>query len=320
MSKNLFIIASLLLISGCQTTTKNADQWVQGKTNKDKIAVVGKIAGRMEEIRVSQGDHVRRGDTLAVLDIPEIDAKSKQAEGALRSAQAQYAMAQKGATENQMRQLEAKRQALQEQLNFAQKSLQRTEAMVQDSLIPQQQYDEVFAKYQGALAQLHAVQAEIADVSHGVRREQQLMAQGQQDRAQGALLEVRTAEKERYILAPQDMTIDNVTLKIGELALPGYTLFTGVLESATTFRFTIAESELRKYPLHSNITVYVPYLENRAVAGQVQHIKQIGAYANIATAYPDYKMQDALFELTIKPENSQDAQSILENTTVLIKK
>src|SRR5690606_24502074 len=90
---------------------------------------------------------------------------------------------------------------------------------------PQQQYDEVFAKYQGAQAQLIAVDAEIADVKNGVRLEQQTMALGQQDRALGALQEVAVAEKERYIIAPQDMKIDAVTLKLGELALPGYTLF-----------------------------------------------------------------------------------------------
>jgi hypothetical protein len=88
-------------------------------------------------------------------------------------------------------------------------------AMVKDSLVPQQQYDEVFAKYQGAKSQMIAVDAEIADVKNGVRIEQQTMALGQKDRAQGALEEVQVAEKERYIIAPQDMKIESITLKLG---------------------------------------------------------------------------------------------------------
>src|SRR5690554_8128678 len=106
-------------------------------------------------------------------------------------------MAATGATQNQLKQLNAKKSALKEQYEFAKKSLSRMDALVKDSLIPQQQYDEVFAKYQGAQAQLLAVDAEIADVQNGVRVEQQMMALGQQDRASGALQEVSIAEKEQ---------------------------------------------------------------------------------------------------------------------------
>ncbi len=319
MKKIIIATLSSLVLIGCKNETNTKD-FIQGKTEKEKIAVVGKIPGRIMEIKVTQGDFVKKGDTLAILDIPEVDAKKSQAEGAVRSASAQYQMAQTGATANQLKQLNAKKTALEEQYAFAKKSLARVEAMVKDSLIPQQQYDEVFAKYQGALAQLNAVNAEIADVQNGVRMEQQLMALGQQDRAMGALQEVQTAEKERFIIAPQDMTVENITLKLGELALPGYTLFTGVLENSTSFRFTVPESELNKYQKGAEIEVTVPYKENLKLQGKIQNIKQIGAYANIATAYPDYDMQDPLFEVVIIPADEAQAKDILENTTVTIKK
>ncbi len=192
--------------------------------------------------------------------------------------------------------------------------------MVKDSLIPQQQYDEVFAKYQGAQAQLTAVNAEIADVQNGVRMEQQVMALGQQDRAKGALMEVTTAEKERYIIAPQDMTIETITLKAGELALPGYTLFNGTLDNSTYFRFTVPESQLKNYNKGVAIEVTVPYKDNMKLTGIVKNIKQIGAYANIATAYPDYDLQDPLYELIINPKDQSIARDILNKTTVTLKK
>jgi HlyD family secretion protein len=50
------------------------------------------------------------------------------------------------------------------------------------------------------------------------------MARGQKERAIGALQEAETADQERYIVAPQDMSIETITLNLGELAL-GYTLF-----------------------------------------------------------------------------------------------
>lgn len=318
MRKLVIVFVSVLLLAGCNNQSDVA-KLIQGKVEREEIAIVGKIAGRINEILVHQGDLVKRGDTLAILDIPELAAKKAQASGAVKSAQAQYDMSVKGATENQLKQLNAKRSALNEQYKFAQKSLKRLEGMLSDSLIPQQQYDDVFAKYQGAQAQLIAVDAEIADVKNGVRSEQQTMALGQQNRALGALDEVQVAENERFILAPQDMQIESITLKLGELALPGYTLFKGTLQQTTYFRFTIPESQLKNYEKGKTVTVKVPYKDTE-VNATIQHVKQIGAYANIASAYPDYDMQDPLYELIIQPKDAHQADSLLSKSTVTLNK
>lgn len=318
MKKIVFLTGVLVSLTACKKEAEMRNV-IQGKVEREEIAVVGKITGRIDKILVQEGDFVKKGDTLAILNIPEVDAKKAQAQGAVKSAEAQYDMSVNGATRNQLQQLNAKKAALTEQYNLAKKSLERLSVMVKDSLIPQQQYDEVYAKYQGAQAQLVAVEAEIADVKNGVRIEQQIMAKGQQDRALGALEEVRVAEKERYILAPQDMHVDLITLKLGELALPGYTLFKGTLKETTFFRFTVPESELKNYPKGSQINVHIPYL-NKEIKGEIQNIKPIGAYANIATAYPDYDAQDPLYELTVRPVNQSEADEILSKTTVILKK
>lgn len=316
--KKLLVFIGICTMASCSNKSEVAKS-IQGKIERDEIAVVGKLAGRIDKILVNEGDFVKKGDTLAILDIPEVDAKKAQAQGAVKSAEAQYEMSVHGATSNQLKQLNAKKAALNEQYQFAKKSLNRLEAMVKDSLVPQQQYDEVFAKYQGAQAQLIAVDAEIADVKNGVRLEQQIMALGQKDRALGALQEVAVAEKERYIIAPQDMKIDAVTLKLGELALPGYTLFKGSLPETTYFRFTVPESSISAYEIGTAVSVHVPY-KKVDIAGTIQNVKQIGAYANIATAYPDYDIQDPLYEVTVRPTQMQDAKDLLAKSTVTIKK
>jgi len=306
---------SLTLIS----CSKKMMEDVQGKVEREEIAVVGKIAGRINQILVEEGDFVKKGDTLAILDIPEVAAKKVQVQGAVKSATAQYEMSVRGATANQLKELNAKKAALTEQYQFAKKSLDRLALMVKDSLIPQQQYDEVYAKFQGAQAQLIAVEAEIADVKNGARIEQQMMALGQQDRALGALEEVAVAEKERYILAPQDMKIETITLKLGELALPGYTLFKGSLAQSTYFRFTVPESQLEDFAKGKVVTVEIPY-KKMSLSGIIQNVKQIGAYANISSAYPDYDLQDPLFEIIVKPNDLEKSKELLSKSTVLLKR
>lgn len=312
MKKIIPLFAIAALVSSCK---KEAFQEVQGKIERDQIAVVSKLPGRILEIYVHEGNQVKKGDTLALLDIPEVEAKKEQAAGAVKSAKAQYDMATKGATSNQLKQLEAKRKALSEQFQFAKKSLQRLDIMVKDSLVPQQTYDEVFAKYQGAQSQLIAVEAEIADVKNGVRIEQQHMALGQQDRAMGALLETEIAENERYILAPQDMSIETITLQKGELALPGYTLFNGYLAESIYFRFTLPEGQLNKVSKGQEITVKIPY-KNTSLTGIITQVKELGAYAKIATAYPDYEIEQSLFEIKVQPKNPEEAKDLFTKVTV----
>lgn len=310
----LLLFISSLAVLACKKSDHNI---IQGKIEREELAVVSKVPGRIQKILIENGDFVKAGDTLAILDIPEIDAKKSQAEGALKSASAQYEMSLHGATSNQLAQLNAKKAALTEQYEFAKKSLDRMGKMVKDSLIPQQQYDEVYAKYQGAKAQISAVEAEIADVKNGVRIEQQAMALGQKDRAAGALEEANVAEKERYIIAPQDMTIESITLKMGELALPGYTLFKGSLAESISFRFTLPETRLNQLKKGQELQIQIPY-QNKTVAAVVKNIKQIGSYGNIATAYPDYEMQDALYEIILHPKNPKACEDVITKATVTL--
>lgn len=314
MKKIYLLLVVVISAVGCG---KPKTEVIQGKIEREQIGIVSKIPGKIIEIRIQEGDFVRKGDTLAILDIPEVDAKKSQAEGAVQSAKAQYEMTLKGATDNQLKQLEAKQKALKEQYELAQKSIDRLSNMLKDSLVSQQMYDEAFAKYQGAQSQYLAVQAEISDVKYGARIEQQKMALGQQERALGALQEVSVADSERYIIAPQDMTVESITLKAGELALPGYTLISGTISESTYFRFTIPESQLSKVQKGQEVMVNVVYNKSQ-VKGKITSVKALGAYANIATAYPDYEIQESLFEIKISPIDVEQAKDLFTKTTVTL--
>lgn len=314
MKKIYLLLVVVISAVGCG---KPKTEVIQGKIEREQIGIVSKIPGKIIEIRIQEGDFVRKGDTLAILDIPEVDAKKSQAEGAVQSAKAQYDMTLKGATDNQLKQLEAKQKALKEQYELAQKSINRLSNMLKDSLVSQQMYDEAFAKYQGAQSQYLAVQAEISDVKYGARIEQQKMALGQQERALGALQEVSVADSERYIIAPQDMTVESITLKAGELALPGYTLISGTISESTYFRFTIPESQLSKVQKGQEVTVNIVYNKSQ-VKGKITSVKALGAYANIATAYPDYEIQESLFEIKISPIDISQAKDLFTKTTVTL--
>ena len=59
--------------------------------------VSSKVPGRILELRVKEGDYVRKGDTLAILDAPDVQAKLAQARSAEDAAAAMDEMARSGA-------------------------------------------------------------------------------------------------------------------------------------------------------------------------------------------------------------------------------
>ena len=315
--KNLtYTLALALMIQSC--SSNKTEKKIEGKIEREQIAVTTKIPGKIQKILVEEGQLVNKGDTLFILELPEVDAKAAQAQGALESAQAQYDMALKGATDGQMKQLQAKVEGLKEQYEFAQKSLDRMRNLLQDSLVSQQKYDEVYAKYQGAKNQYLAAQAEIGDVMHGARIEQQKMALGQKERALGAVSEVNVASKERYIIAPQNMSIETINLKVGELALAGYSLASGYITDGTYFRVTIPESKVKDFQKGAVKILTIPYLENKEIQARVETIKTLNSYANISTAYPDFEQQEAMFEVRMRPNDNEVRKDLLTKATFVV--
>ncbi|MBQ9667638.1 MAG: biotin/lipoyl-binding protein, partial [Prevotella sp.] len=70
---------------------------VQGEMEVEEYRVSGKVPGRILELRVKEGDMVKKGDTLAIIESPEVEAKMVQARSAVDAASAMEQMAQNGA-------------------------------------------------------------------------------------------------------------------------------------------------------------------------------------------------------------------------------
>ena len=75
---------------------------MQGQVEVSEYRVSSKVPGRILEIRVKEGDFVKAGDTLAIIDAPEVRAKMQQAQGAEAGASAMELMAKNGARKEQI--------------------------------------------------------------------------------------------------------------------------------------------------------------------------------------------------------------------------
>lgn len=313
----LYIVSSLVVLTSC---SKQAEAPVVGKVKKDVISFTPKVTGRVLAIYVQEGDVVQPGDTLAMLDVPEVDAKRAQVDGVIKAATAQDEMAKNGATSYQRAQLKAKLLAMQEQYEYAEKSYNRSKEMYDSGYLSAQQFDEIKAKYNGAKAQLDATQAQWNEVASGIRIETKTAAEGQKEQALGVLQEVKIAYSEKYVIATNVMQIETITLHEGELATAGFAIFNGYIPNSTYFRMTIGEKKINEFPKGKVVTLEVGY-NGRTIQAKVQNIKQMARYADITSPYPNLEIDEAFYELKLIPTNdSGDLSELLVNASVILKK
>lgn len=314
--RNLFIGGiAILILSSCRNESITS---FRGKVKFETISVSSKLAGRVSKIYVEEGQTVKKGDTLALLDIPEVNAKIIQANGAVTAAKGQLNMAFNGATVEQLNQIDGQIDAGKAQLNFAQESYNRLQAMYKDSLVSLQQIDEVKMKRDMAQAQVAALEAKRNEVSKSARTEQIDQAKGQLTRAIGAQEEVLTAANEKFVIAPADMSIETISLEEGELLTPGYALFNGYKKDSVYFRFTIPESKVYDFEVGEPLTLINPFTKAE-IDTKIVVIKQLAQYADITSTAPLYKLSESIYELKAIPDSDISKQKFYINATILIK-
>ncbi len=314
MKYTLYIISVIaLLLSGCNHPQETI---FEGRVKRETISVAPKYAGRIEHLGVQEGDIVQLGDTLAILNIPEVEAKKQQAEGAVHAATWQYQMAVHGATPEQKNQVSAMFNAAKEQFEFAEKSLERVRNMYNDSLVAPQAYDEALTKYLMAQSQYEGALAKREEVMGGLRDEQVQMALGQKQQAEGALKEAKVVFSERFLIAPKEITIETISLHEGELALPGYNIFVGYDAQSTWFRFTVNEAHIAKFKQGKTYEITLPFESNRVIKATLVSVNELAKYGNRSSSYPNYEPGQAVYELKLQPLNPDEASHLFTNYTV----
>ena len=196
--------------------------------------LASQMAGSIVEIRVHEGDRVRRGQVLAVVD----------------DAQPRAALDQAAAAENAAGQELA---ASDSDLALAQSTLQRYQNLYDKKSVSPQEFDEVKARYQAAVAHRDRTQAG-------------------QAQAKAALAQAHTSFSYTRIVAPFDGVITEKKADPGTLASPGIPIF--VIEGMGHYRLeaTVNENDLRFVRMGQQVPVVVDALQNPELKGKVTQI------------------------------------------------
>ena len=185
----LVVVIGIVALIGYLTLGKSPE-YIQGQAEADEYRVSSKVPGRILELRVKEGQRIHRGDTLALLEAPDVMAKLEQAEAVQAAAQAQHQKAEHGTRAEQLQAAFELWQKAKAGLEIAEKSYNRVNRLFEEGVMSAQKRDEAFANYQAMAATEKAAHAQYDMARNGAQREDKEMAAALVNQAKGAVADV----------------------------------------------------------------------------------------------------------------------------------
>ncbi len=273
---------------------------IQGEVEVSEYRVSSKVPGRILELRVQEGDYVKVGDTLAILDAPDIEAKRYQAVSAEDAASALSEMADKGARREQVRGAFEVWQQAKAGLEIAEKSYGRVQRLFDEGVMSGQKRDEAYANYKAMEAQAKAAKSQYDMAVAGARREEREAAAAQVRRAKGAVSEVDSYVKETVQVAQTEGEVSDVYPKVGELVGSGSPIMSIAVMNDQWGTFNVREDQLQGLKIGDTFTAYCPAF-GKDIRMKVYYIKDEGSYAVWKATKSNGQYDLKTFEVKARP-------------------
>ena len=275
-------------------------EYIQGQVEVAEYRVSSKVPGRILEIRVKEGDYVKAGDTLAILDAPEVRAKMQQAQSAEDGAAALELMAKNGARKEQVQAAYQLLQQAKAGKEIAEKSYNRVQRLFDEGVMSAQKRDEALANFKALEAQEKAAQSQYDMAMNGARQEEKLAAMSQVNRAKGAVAEVNSYLGETVQIAQMDGEVSSIYPKVGELVGTGSPIMTISMMNDLWGTFNVREDQLNGLQVGAEMTAFVPAF-NKELKLKVYHIKDQGSYAVWKATKTNGQYDLKTFEVKARP-------------------
>lgn len=271
----LAVIAVVILVG---LSLPEREEYIQGEVETTDYRVSCKVPSRVLRIRVVEGDRVQRGDTLAIMEAPDMAAKLAQAEAARSAAEALELKARNGSRREQVQAAYEVWQQAQAGLQVAEKTFRRIERLHGEGVVATQKYDEAQARYEASVATERAAKAQYDMAVNGARREDRLAAEAQVTRARGAIAEVTSYLNETILTASDDGLVTEIFPEVGELVGTGAPIMNVARTDDVWFTFNIREDLLPGISVGKELTAYLPALDI-AVPVRITRMKDVGSFA-----------------------------------------
>lgn len=310
------VIAIIVIVGLCIPEPREV---IQGQAETSDYRVASKVPARILEIRVAEGDEVSKGDTLVVLEAPDIAAKLSQAEAAFEAAKAIEQKALTGARQEQIQSAYEVWQKAKAGREVAEKTYNRVNRLFENGVMAEQKRDEALANFRAMQANENAAKAQYDMAVNGSRNEDINAARAHVSRAEGSINEISSYVSETVLTASADGIVTEIFPEIGELVGTGAPIMNVSMADDVWFTFNVREDFLPGLTVGSEADVYVPAFD-KTVTVSITRIKDVGSFATwkATKALDDYDLKT--FEVRVRPVNNGELLGLRGGMSAVMKR
>lgn len=312
----VIVIAIIVLIVVGLCLPERAE-FIQGQVETTDYRVSSKVPGRVLEIRVGEGDMVRKGDTLVILEAPDVSAKLDQASALYEAAQALDEKARNGAQKEQIAGAFEMWQKAKAGLDVAEKSYKRVANLFEKGVVSAQKHDEAKAQYEAMVATEKAAKSQYDMAKNGVRYEDRKAANAKVKQAEGAVSEVSSYINETVLTAMADGEVTEIFPELGELVGSGAPIMNVAMTGKVSLSFNVREDFLPGITVGVEKDAYIPAFD-KTIRVRITRIKNVGDFAvwKATKASDGYDLK--MFEVRAVPVEGADLKDVRSGMTAII--
>ena len=298
----VIILLAVGIFTGLGVILMHKQQLVlQGQAETTEIRISGKLPGRIDTFFVQEGDWVHQGDTLVVINSPEVYAKYQQVNALEQVAVQQNKKIDAGTR----RQIVATALQLwnktKSDLTLAQTTYNRILTLYKDSVVTSQRKDEVEAMYKAAQAAERAAYEQYQMAVDGAQSEDKASARSMVNAANSTVDEVSSLLVDARLIAPEDGQIATIFPKRGELVAPGTPIMNLVVMDDIHVVLNVREDLMPDFRMGGTFIGDVPALAQKGIGFKIYYISPLGSFATWKSTKQTGSYDLQTFEIHARP-------------------
>lgn len=210
-----------LLLVACTTKNHTADFEATGVLEVVEVEIATLTAGRVMRVLVEEGDRVRAGDTLALLELPTLAADLQQRAARVASARAVVQEMVAGALPAELARAEAELAALTAEADRASSDVRRLAPLAERDFMSVQLFEAAEAASRTASARRDAAAAQLQLLRDGPRAERRAAARAELAAAEASLAALEATQRDLVLRAPVDGRVLVRAVEPGETLAAG---------------------------------------------------------------------------------------------------
>ena len=295
------------------------EEYVEGQVEGTTVRVSGKMAGRVAEIYVHEGDTVHAGDTLVHIHSAIADAQLASAEAMREVAEAQNRKVDAGTRKQIIASAADLVKQAEAAADITRKTYERMNNLYKQGVISEQRRDEAKAAYDAAKAQLSVAQQQHSLAVSGAQNEDKQAAEALVRAASGPVEQAKAVTEDSYLIAPCDGTIDERYPEEGELVAMGAPIFS-ILRDNRWVTFNVREELLPDFEQGKKVKVMIPALKEKDIEVQVYYVRDMGSYATWRATKSTGQYDSRTFQIKARPVSEKDAKGLRPGMSAIHKK